>query len=61
MRYKYLILIIVAIVTTWITKVIHRRRMERALGRKVGDSELTSLKAWSEVLDAEEKGENKPK
>ena len=57
MRYKYLIMILVAIVATWITKVVHRMRMRRALGRKVTDSELTSLKAWNEVLDAEEKRE----
>ena len=57
MRYKYLIMILVAIVATWITKAVHRRRMRRALGTKVTDSELTSLKAWDEVLDAEEKRE----
>ena len=61
MRYKWLILVVVAIVTTWITTVVHRRRMQRALGRKVQDSELLSLKSWSEVIDAEEKGGNDPK
>ena len=35
-------------------KVIYKRRMERTLGRKVDDRELTSLSSWMSAED--EKG-----
>ena len=40
----------------FIHKVIYKRRMERTLGRKVSDRELTSLTSWMEPT-AEEKTE----
>jgi hypothetical protein len=32
----------------FVHKVIYKRRMERTLGRKVNDRELTSLTSWME-------------
>ena len=43
----------------FIHKVIYKRRMERTLGRKVNDRELTSLTSWMEPT-AEEKAEKRP-
>ena len=30
----------------FVHKLVHKRRMEKTLGRKVEDRELTSLSAW---------------
>lgn len=43
----------------FVHKVIYKRRMERTLGRKVNDRELTSLTSWMEPT-AEEKAEKRP-
>ena len=40
-----LFFVIVAIFM-FVHKLIYKRRMEKALGRKVEDRELTSLSAW---------------
>jgi hypothetical protein len=39
-------------------KLVYKRRMERSLGRKVSDRELTSLTSWMDA-PAEEKGEER--
>lgn len=46
------LVIVVAVVgiLSWIIKMIYKTRLERGLGRKVEDHELTSLTAW---MDAE--------
>ena len=36
-------------ISSWLSKVKLRRRMEQGLGRKVDDSELTSVAAWMKV------------
>jgi hypothetical protein len=33
----------------FIHKLVYKRRMERSLGRKVSDRELTSLASWMDV------------
>jgi hypothetical protein len=52
------VLIFFAIVSLllFIHKVVYKRRMERSLGRKVNDRELTSLTSWMEATP-EEKAE----
>lgn len=37
--------------TTWRAKIHIKRRMERQLGRKVDDSELTSITGWMKAHD----------
>ena len=39
----------------FVHKVVYKRRMERALGRKVDDRELTSLSSWMSAEDEKEK------
>lgn len=51
---RYLILLIVIIgssISAWVLKMRLKRKMERGLGRKVDDSELTSISAWMKVPD----------
>jgi hypothetical protein len=48
--------IVLAVVTAlWaaIEAFFLRRRMQRAMGRRMGDTELTSIRTWLQVLDAE--------
>jgi hypothetical protein len=46
----------VTIVSTWILGVRMRRRMKRALGRSIkNEEELTSLTAWMQVEEEEER------
>ena len=49
-------LIIVTTVAAWITTSVARRRMRRALGRKVKDTELASITTWMKVDEAERRG-----
>ncbi len=51
------LLIFMALVSLFlfVHKVIYKRRMERTLGRKVNDRELTSLTSWMEAADEKEK------
>ena len=53
----YLIgLVIVTTVSAWITAMVMRRRIRRALGKRdISDAELTSINTWMEVEDAEER------
>ncbi|MGH6629369.1 MAG: hypothetical protein ACREB3_06530, partial [Burkholderiales bacterium] len=46
-------IILVTTVAAWITALQLRRRMSRALGRNVGDAELTSINTWMKVHEAE--------
>ena len=43
----------------FVHKLVYKRRMERTLGRKVSDRELTSFTAWMEEKPAE-KAESRP-
>jgi hypothetical protein len=53
-------LIFMALVSLFlfIHKLVYKRRMERSLGRKVSDRELTSLTSWMEA-PPEEKDEDR--
>ena len=44
-----LVVITVSGISTWLLKMKLKKRMERGLGRKVDDSELTSINAWMKV------------
>ena len=51
-----LITIVVTVITSWILSVRMRRRIRKALGVEVrNEMELTSLKTWMAVENAEEK------
>jgi hypothetical protein len=54
MRYA-IICIIVTTITGWIATVRTKRKMGKALGRKVNDLELTSLSTWIDVENQEDK------
>lgn len=53
MRIGILILIIVTVIIGVIAKIVNKKRMRGALGREVGDHELTSLNSWMEVHEKE--------
>jgi hypothetical protein len=49
-----------------VVKIVNKRRMRSALGRDVGNHELTSLNSWMDVVEKEDEkrakaspGENK--
>ena len=51
-----LTVILVVVISTWILGIRMRRRIKRALGTDVqNEMELTSLKTWMKVEDAEER------
>jgi hypothetical protein len=58
---RLLLVLIVAIVSSWVTAFRMRRRMRRALGRKVPGDELVSINDWIKVAEAETQAkERKP-
>jgi hypothetical protein len=52
------VLIFFAVVTLFlfVHKLVYKRRMERSLGRKVNDRELTSLTSWMDATPEEKAG-----
>ena len=51
-----LIIVLVSVITSWILGVRMRRRIKKSLGIQVtNEMELTSLKTWMDVENAEEK------
>ncbi len=54
MRIGIILFIIVSIIVGFIIKTITKGQMNRALGRDVGDHELTSLNSWMDVHEKEE-------
>lgn len=48
-------LIIIISLFLFVQKVIFKRRLQRGLGRKVADHELTSLNAWMDAEDTSKK------
>ncbi|HJQ30816.1 MAG TPA: hypothetical protein VJ866_01480 [Pyrinomonadaceae bacterium] len=45
----------------FVHKLVYKRRMERSLGRKVSDRELTSLTSWMDATpEAQEKEQPGP-
>jgi hypothetical protein len=52
-----LVFIVLAVLISFIgflIKILKRGRMQRALGREVGDHELTSINSWMEVTEKEQ-------
>jgi hypothetical protein len=43
----------------WVRKIILKRRMEKGLGRKVKDSELTSITGWMEAVQSDKAEDDK--
>jgi hypothetical protein len=54
-----LIFFLIVSLFLFIHKLVYKRRMERSLGRKVSDRELTSLTSWMEA-PPEEKADDRP-
>lgn len=52
--YFIIALVVITSLVLFIQKVAMKRRLERGLGRKVSDEELTSFNAWMKVESAEE-------
>ena len=55
MIYIKLAILAIVIVTSWIGTIRLKRRMKKSLGREVSETELTSLNAWIEIAEKEEK------
>ena len=54
-------LIIISVVSAWITGVRMRRKIKKDLGRKATDADLTSIDTWMKVDEVEEqKKRNRP-
>jgi hypothetical protein len=49
-----LIFFLIVSLFLFIHKLVYKRRMERTLGRKVNDRELTSLTSWMEEKPEEQ-------
>jgi len=45
--------------STWLVSIRSRRRIERDLGRKATEGDLTSINTWMEALEAEKKNAEK--
>ena len=50
-----IIALLVGLISAWILGIRMQRRIRRALGRKVEDTDLTSLRTWMAVEEAEKK------
>jgi hypothetical protein len=51
------VVIMVSAISTWIVGVKMRQKIKRDLGRKVTETDLTSLDTWMEVDDEEHRNE----
>lgn len=49
------VLIIISVVSAWITGIRMRRKIRKDLGRKATDADLTSIATWMKVDEAEER------
>jgi hypothetical protein len=58
---RLFILVVVVTLTTWLIKIFNKNRLARRLGRKVKDSELTSINAWMNAVDAQQVAEENKK
>jgi hypothetical protein len=56
---RLLFVLIVAIVSSWITAFPMRRRMRKALGRNVREDELVSINDWMKVAEAEKRAKER--
>jgi hypothetical protein len=60
MLYVLIFFLIVSLLL-FVHKLVYKRRMEKSLGRKVSDRELTSLTSWMEETTEEKaRRENAP-
>lgn len=59
MLYVLIFMVLVSL-ALFVHKVVYKRRMERTLGRKVSDRELTSLTSWMEEPAADENAGKRP-
>jgi hypothetical protein len=48
------VVIIISVVSAWITGVRMRRKIRKDLGRKATDADLTSIDTWMKVDEVEE-------
>ena len=55
-----IIFVVGTTIAAWIVAFRTRRRIGRALGRKLKEAELTSLTTWMTVDEEERNQENKP-
>jgi hypothetical protein len=49
---RYIILLAVIVgtsISAWVLKIRLKKKMERGLGRKVDESEMTSISSWMKV------------
>ena len=51
----FIVLLIISGILGWIVKVILKRRLEKGLGRKAEDHELTSISSWMAASPADKK------
>lgn len=49
----FAVFIVIAILL-FIQKIVYKRRLERGLGRKVADRELTSINSWMDASKSED-------
>ena len=49
------VLIIITVVSSWITGIRMRRKISKDLGRKATEADLTSIATWMDVDEAEER------
>jgi hypothetical protein len=57
--YVVLALLAAMSLSTWLDSIRLRRRIERDLGRKATEGDLTSINTWMEALDAEKRSAEK--
>ena len=57
--YVVLALLAAMSLSTWLDSIRLRRRIERDLGRKATDGDLTSINTWIDALEAEKKNAEK--
>ena len=55
----YLALLAAMPLSTWLDSIRLRRRIERDLGRKATEGDLTSINTWMEALEAEKRNAEK--
>jgi hypothetical protein len=49
------VIIIISVVSAWITGIRMRRKIRKDLGRKATDADLTSIATWMEVDEVEKR------
>lgn len=52
---RILLIIVLLGIAGWISKIIWKKRLQRVLGRKVSDHELTSITTWMQATPRDER------